>query len=88
MRSGSGAIFRMNHRRGNPNWGRPSPPLPATPTEFEIIAERLNLLPETYATSLALRRWCHANRNRCYVPEWLLKEWGLVVEIGYGSDAA
>src|SRR5262249_37373944 len=78
----------MNHRRGNPNWGRPLPPVPASPTEFENMVRRLKLMPEMYATSHELRRWCHLNRNRCYVPEWLLQEWRMNVEIGYGNDAA
>ena len=71
----------MGHRRGNPNWGRPAPPTPAIATEFEIMVRDLRLIPEMYASSLEL------NRNRCYVPEWLLQKWELAVEIGYGHDA-
>ena len=78
----------MSHRRGNPNWGRPLPALPASPTEFDILVKRLRLIPEMYVASRELRRWCQLNRNRCYIPEWLLEEWGINVEIGYGNDAA
>jgi hypothetical protein len=33
-----------------------------------------------YTSSRELRIWCHQNRNRVYVPEWLLKEWGIMVD--------
>lgn len=66
--------------RGNPNWGKPVPPGPATPTEFELEAKRLGLIPGAYSTSRELREWCTRNRNRCYVPEWLLKEWRMDVD--------
>lgn len=75
-------------RRGNPNWGLPAPPIPATPTEFEIVVRQLRLIPEMYKSSRELKRWCEHNRNRCYVPEWLLREWGMTVEISYGHYAA
>jgi hypothetical protein len=78
----------MSHRRGNPNWGRPAPPAPAIATEFEIIVRQLRLIPEIYASSPELKRWCERNRNRCYVPEWLLKKWQMTVELSYGHDAA
>jgi hypothetical protein len=78
----------MNRRRGNPNWGLPPAPIPAGPTEFENVVKRLKLTSEMYAASPELRRWCHLNRNRCYVPEWLLQEWRMSVEVGYGNDAA
>ena len=64
------------------------PPVLAGPTEFEIIVRRLRLVPEMYAASLELRRWCQLNRNRCFVPEWLLEKWDMDVEISYGNDAA
>ena len=75
----------MSHRRGNPNWGRPLACPPASPTEFEIMVRRLRLMPGKYAASGELRRWCQSNRNRRYVPEWLLEEWSMDVEIGYGD---
>jgi hypothetical protein len=51
-------------------------PAPA-PTEFELQAHRLGLTEDRYASSDQLRRWCEHNRDRCYVPEWLLKKWGM-----------
>ena len=64
------------------------PPILALATEFEVMVKRLRLTPETYVTSQALRIWCEHNRNRCYIPEWLLEEWHIVVELSYGNDAA
>jgi hypothetical protein len=59
------------------------PQLPAGPSQFEALVKRLRLTPETYASSTELRRWCERNRTRCYVPEWLLQEWGFGID---GSD--
>ena len=65
--------------RGNPNWGKPPAPLPVLLTEFEVQVEQLGLSKAQYITSLRLRHWCERNRNRRYVPEWLLGEWGMTV---------
>jgi len=70
----------MTRRRGNPNWGRPGGTVPAIVTEFEREVRRLGLTRETCADSGELRRWCECNRNRCYIPEWLLEEWEIAVE--------
>jgi hypothetical protein len=75
------------HKRGNPNWGLPMPPAPALPTEFELRVSRLRLSEETYASSRELRAWCERNRNRVYIPEWLLKEWGLTVDATFSGAA-
>jgi len=78
----------MSARRRNPDWGRPIPVAPAIATEFEITVKRLRLMPQMYTSSHELKRWCECNRNRAYIPEWLLTEWGIRVEIRYGQDAA
>ena len=80
----------MHRRRGNPNWGKPMPPVSADipATEFERVVKHLRLTPDMYVTSRQLRVWCLRNSNRCYIPEWLLKEWGSEVQITYGLDAA
>jgi hypothetical protein len=75
----AGPVARTR-RRSNPNWGRPIPPAPALATEFEKRARQLHLSPEKYAASRELRLWCEENRNRVYVPEWLLREWGIAVD--------
>jgi hypothetical protein len=74
-------------KRGNPNWGRPIPPAPALPTEFELRARHLRLTARMYSSSHELRIWCQQNRNRCYVPEWLLKEWGITVDAAFSGAA-
>jgi hypothetical protein len=70
-------------KRGNPNWGRPIPAVPALPTEFELRVRQLQLTPEMYASSVDLRTWCEQNRNRCYIPEWLLEEWRITVNLNF-----
>jgi hypothetical protein len=69
-------------KRGNPNWGRssPMPHIPLLPTEFEMQVRQLRLTVETYVYSEELRAWCERNRNRVYVPEWLLEEWCIPVD--------
>jgi len=67
-------------KRGNPNWGKPGQAIPAAATEFEVQVRQLGLSKEAYADSMELHRWCERNRNRCYVPEWLLAEWGIDVD--------
>ena len=56
------------------------PHRPALATQFETQVRQLRLVPQAYVGSAELRRWCEENRNRCYVPEWLLDAWGMVVE--------
>ena len=49
-------------------------------TEFEKQVHHLGLPRSEYAASAELKLWCERNRNRVYVPEWLLKEWGMTVD--------
>ena len=70
----------MANRRGNPNWFSSIQPILILVTEFELQVERLGLTREEYVSSSELRRWCYHNRNRCYVPEWLLDEWEIEVD--------
>ena len=71
----------MGRKRGNPRWGSGLPlKVSATPSEFDVELRRLGLsTPESCVNSLQLRRWCEKNRNHCYIPEWLLKEWDITV---------
>jgi hypothetical protein len=55
------------------------------PTAFEVQVRKLRLHEENYSRSLELRRWCEQNRQRCYVPEWLLTEWGMRVDPQFGE---
>jgi hypothetical protein len=77
----------LARKRGNPNWGRPIPPAPALATEFELRVRQLQLTAETYTSSRELRAWCEQNRNRVYIPEWLLKEWGITVDPNFSAAA-
>ena len=81
------AVQAAKYKRGNPNWGRPIPPTLALATEFELRVRELQLTGEMYAYSRELRIWCEQNRNRYYVPEWLLKEWGITVEVTFSAAA-
>jgi len=70
----------LARKRGNLNWGRPTPFAPAVATEFELQVSHLQLTAEMYTSSAVLRAWCERNRNRCYVPEWLLTAWDIAVD--------
>lgn len=76
-------MYRTGHR-GNPNWGK-KPPLiapPVPPTEFELKAQQLGLhTAQAVIESPALRRWAEKNANRRFVPEALLRAWGITVHI-------
>jgi hypothetical protein len=50
------------------------------PTAFEQQVQKLGLNAQTCATSEALQRWCEHNKNHCYIPEWLLQQWGISVD--------
>ena len=56
------------------------PPIPGLVTAFEIQVKHLRLTQQTYTCSVELRRWCENNKNRFYIPEWLLEEWGIIVD--------
>jgi len=73
-------------KRGNPNWGRPFRFAPIS-TEFEMLVRQLHLTPDHYVVSTQLRSWCAQNRNRCYVPEWLLKAWNISVDADLSGAA-
>jgi hypothetical protein len=74
-------------KRGNPNWGRPMPPVRAFATEFELQVRQLQLTAKMYTSSAELHTWCERNRNRFYIPEWLLEEWGITVELNFSAAA-
>jgi len=71
----------MAKRRGNPNWGwgTPEPNGSVTPTmaEFQQVAREFNLQPDEYASSTQLREWASRNKDSKFIPETLLKAWGL-----------
>ncbi|HYW38406.1 MAG TPA: hypothetical protein VE957_09860 [Terriglobales bacterium] len=81
------ALPAAKRKRGNPNWGCPIAPLLALPTEFELQVGQLRLTAGMYIFSIELRAWCEQNRNRLYIPEWLLEEWGITVDLNFGTAA-
>jgi hypothetical protein len=74
--------FFMAKRRGNPNWGKPEPIGPITPTitEFEQVVREYKLTPDQYLRSTRLREWARRNKNSKYIPEPLLEAWGFEIE--------
>jgi hypothetical protein len=80
-------LLGAKRRRGNPNWCQPSQRLPVVPTEFEMQVKRIGLTKPEYIDSAELRRWCERNRNRLYVPEWLLEAWRMEVESTFSGVA-
>src|ERR1700745_2041950 len=72
----------MAKRRGNPNWGKPEPIGPITPTitEFEQVVREYKLSPDQYLRSTRLREWARRNKNSKYIPEPLLEAWGFESE--------
>ena len=69
----------MNRRHGNWVNGLPGVVPPAKATAFEMRASELGLTVSAYVESRELRQWCKENRNKSYVPEWLLQAWGMSV---------
>jgi hypothetical protein len=67
-------------RRGNPNWLKAYVPAPYRLSEFEQQVEALGLRPDQYQASPDLQRWCRRNANTHYVPEDLLRLWGIDVK--------
>jgi hypothetical protein len=44
---------------------------------FEEQMRKLGLNETTCADSQVLRHWCESHKNLCFIPEWLLKQWGM-----------
>ncbi len=80
------ALPSTRRRRGNPNWGKPGRH-PVLVTEFEREVEQLGLAKAQYTQSAQLKLWCERNRNRVYIPEWLLEEWGMTVDAIFSGAA-
>jgi len=64
---------------GHPRWSQglgvaPDPPIPS---DFERVAAHLKLSPDQYLSSPQLCVWVERNWRQKFVPEKLLKAWGL-----------
>jgi hypothetical protein len=55
-------------------------PVLAVPTAFDEQARKLGLNEQKCVASEELRHWCERNKDRCYIPEWLLKQWRITVD--------
>ena len=72
--------FCRHKRKGNPNFGKPGLLVPLEqPTRFELEQLRLKLSDEQVPRSKAMREWAKRYRHTYFVPEALLKFWGLDV---------
>lgn len=58
---------------------------PNVPTAFEEQVQKLGLNEQTCATSEKLRQWCQSNKDRSYVPEWLLKRRQISVDPNFSG---
>jgi hypothetical protein len=65
----------MAKRRGNPNWGKPEPIGPVSPTitELEQIVCEFKLRPDQCVRSMRLREWTSRNKNAKYISKYLLE---------------
>lgn len=52
-------------------------PLPKA--SFFEVAENLGIPEDRWPKSRILRAWVRRNKDRCYVPEKLLRTWGMTV---------
>ena len=63
------------------NWGKPYGDTPVTTTSFEEMVGRLKLSEKEYQSSIPLRQWAQKHKNNKYVPQDLLKAWGIEVNL-------
>src|ERR1700757_4749052 len=60
--------------------------LSTLPTAFERQVRKLGLDERTCVASKVLRLWCEENKDRYYIPEWLLARWGMTVNPSLGPE--
>jgi hypothetical protein len=65
------------YRRANPRWSEGILVEFPIVSEFERTVARLRLKPDEYVDSQELRAWAERNKDARFVPERLLKAWGL-----------
>ena len=62
-----------------PDWSKPSPKLPEGPCAIEQFAGELGIERGDWAQSEQMRAWCAREKDRRYVPTFLLEHFQLVV---------
>jgi hypothetical protein len=58
------------------------------PTAFEWQLRRLGLNEQSCVHSKKLRTWCESNKDRVYIPGWLLKHWGMSVDLIFSEASS
>ncbi|MGA9527859.1 MAG: hypothetical protein WBS24_07080 [Terriglobales bacterium] len=66
--------------KGNSNWGKPCGEIPNMPTSFEEMVRQLELSEEEYVSSIPLKEWAKMHKDSKYVPQDLLKAWGIIAK--------
>jgi len=51
---------------------------------FEV--QKLGLTEQSCAASEKLKQWCERNKDRCCIPESLLKRWGILVDPNLAAE--
>jgi len=65
-------------RNMNINWGKPMPVVGVgTPTRWDILLKRLGITEIEAINHPVAKQWARQHRNSAYIPEEILKAWGL-----------
>jgi len=67
--------------KGNPNWGKACSNIPVTASSFDEMVRRLNLSEKEYRSSTPLKEWAQKHKDSKYIPQDLLKAWGIISKV-------
>jgi hypothetical protein len=75
----------MRQRQVNRNFTKPgSSQIVFSANSFEQMVKTLNISPEEYRSSTALKEWVRQNKDQRYVPPELLEAFGFQVDVEGG----
>jgi hypothetical protein len=75
----------MRRHHVNRNFTKPgSTPIAVSANSFEQVVKTLNISPEEYQSSPALKEWVRQNKDQRYVPPELLEAFGFQVDVEGG----
>ena len=76
----------MRRRQINRNFTKPEAirPIVFSANSFEQMVKTLNISPEEYQSSSALKEWVRQNKDQKYVPSELLQAFGFQAEVEGG----
>jgi hypothetical protein len=80
------ALGTAKRKRGNPNWGVPLRRCSVCLLSLKCGSSNCT----SWQTPIRPRvnsAWCERNRNRVYIPEWLLGKWGITVDTTFSRPA-